>query len=91
MRVMGLNGRAVAVSLALGALLGWLYVWGPWRGEKNPCTTLDDGVQACMPILVVPPPLWVYIAFAFTGAVVALTVTAVAVEVHRRVAEVVAR
>jgi hypothetical protein len=38
-----------------------------------------------MPILVVPPPLWISAVFACGAAIVALILTAVAVVVHRRI------
>lgn len=84
-RVLGLSSRVAALAVLVGASLGLLYVWGPWRGKPDPCTTLDDGVRACMPIVVVPPPLWAYFAFACGGALVALILTAAAGDVHRRV------
>lgn len=54
--MLGLSSRAAALSVAVGAALGLLYVWGPWR-EADPCTTLDKGMRACLPVVVVPPPL----------------------------------
>ena len=85
MRVLGLRWWAVACSMGLGAVLGFLYVWLPWRGKPDPCTTLDDGLRACMPILVVAPPLWVYVLCCAAGALATLVATAAAADVHRRV------
>lgn len=70
--------------MTVGALLGVFFVWGPWRKSPS-CTTFDDGTRACMPMVVVPPPLWAYFAFACGGAVVALLLFAAAVGVRRRV------
>ena len=72
--------------MAVGALLGLLYVWGPWRGKPDPCTTLDNGMRACMPMVVVAPPLWAYFAFACGGAIAALLVAAAALRVRRQLA-----
>lgn len=83
-RALGLSSRAAAVSVVVGALPGLLYVWSPWRGEPDPCTTLEDGTRACMPMVVVPPPLWAYLAFACGGAVVALLVTVASLHVRRQ-------
>lgn len=84
-RVLGLSSRVAALAVVVGALLGSSYVWGPWRSQPQPCTTLDDGTRTCMPVFVVPPPLWAYFAFACGGALVALLVIAAAADVHRRV------
>lgn len=61
-----------------------LYVWGPGREQPDPCTTLDNGMRACMPIIVMPPPLWAYFAFACGGAIVALLVAAAALHFRRQ-------
>ena len=41
-----------------------------WLTQPDPpsCTTLDNGSRACMPVMVVPPPLALYVAFAVIGA-----------------------
>jgi hypothetical protein len=70
--------------MAVGALLGLLYVWDPWRGEPDPCTTLDNGMRACMPMVAVSPPLWAYLAFACGGAIAALLVAAAAPHARRQ-------
>ncbi len=41
------------------------------RPDPPTCTTLDNGMRACMPIYVFDPPLWLYGAFAVIGALLA--------------------
>ena len=66
------NSRTLPTSAAavVGGLAGAAIVW---LNRPNPpsCTTLDNGMRACMPIYVVGPPLWLYGAFALVGALVA--------------------
>lgn len=64
--------RAVppAVAAAVGGLLAVALVWSN-RPESSGCTTLETGARACMPTLVVGPPLWLYAAVAVGGAVIA--------------------
>lgn len=50
-----------------GAVVGAAIVWMS-RPDPPTCTTLDNGIRACMPIYVVDPPLWLYGAFAVIGA-----------------------
>lgn len=83
-RVLGLSSRAAALWMAVGALLGLLYVWRPWQGHPDPCTTLANGTRACMPMIVVPPPVWAYFTFACGGAIAALLVVAAVLHVRRR-------
>jgi hypothetical protein len=70
--------------MAVGALLGLLYVWSASREEPDPCTTLDSGVRVCMPIIVMAPPMWAYFAFACGGAIAALLVAAASLHVRRQ-------
>jgi hypothetical protein len=60
---------AVAVAV-VGGVLGAAFVWLS-RPDPPSCTTLDNGMRACMPIYVVDPPLWLYGAFAVIGALLA--------------------
>lgn len=59
------TGAAVAGGV-VGASIVWLS-----RPDPPSCTTLDNGMRACMPIYVVDPPLWLYAAFALIGALLA--------------------
>lgn len=63
--------RELAAALAAiaggGGVLGAVVVWLN-RPDPPSCTTLDNGMRACMPIYVVDPPLWLYGAFAVGGA-----------------------
>jgi len=62
---------AAAVAVAVvGGVLGAAFVWLS-RPDPPSCTTLDNGMRACMPIYVVDPPLWLYGAFAVIGALLA--------------------
>lgn len=64
-RTLSTNAAAV-IGGAVGATIVWL-----GRPDLPRCTTLDDGMRACMPIYVVDPPLWLYGAFAVMGALLA--------------------
>jgi hypothetical protein len=57
---------AAVVGGVVGAAIVWLS-----RPVPPSCTTLDNGMRACMPIYVVEPPLWLYAAFAVVGALIA--------------------
>ena len=46
---------AAVVGGVVGATIVWLS-----RPDPPSCTTLDNGMRACMPIYVVDPPLWLY-------------------------------
>jgi hypothetical protein len=64
------DSRALTTTIAamvVGGVLGAAIVW---VNQPNPpsCTTLDNGMRACMPIYVVDPPLWLYGVFAIVGA-----------------------
>ena len=73
------------ICLGLGAGLGVVLVW--LLGSEPPsCTTTSTGVRACMPIYVVPPSLWVYVAFGAAGALAGLLIAIVTVTAHRRMA-----
>lgn len=61
---------ATAAAAVVGAVVG-AAVLGLSRPDPPACTTLDDGVRACMPILVVAPPWWAYATFAVIGALLA--------------------
>ena len=61
---------ASAAIAAVGGVLGAVFVWLN-RPDPPSCTTLDNGMRACMPIYVVDPPLWLYGAFAVGGAFLA--------------------
>lgn len=61
---------ATTVIAAVGGVLGAAFVWLS-RPDPPSCTTLDNGMRACMPIYVVDPPLWLYGAFAVIGALLA--------------------
>ncbi|MFC6288002.1 hypothetical protein [Nocardioides sp. GCM10027114] len=72
-----------AVMGVLGALLGALTVWLS-TPEPSPCHTLEDGLRACMPVVVIPPPPWLYGVAALAGAVLAAGATvALAMARHR--------
>jgi hypothetical protein len=57
---------AAVVGGVVGAIIVWLS-----RPDPPSCTTLDNGMRACMPILVVDPPLWLYGVSAVIGALLA--------------------
>jgi hypothetical protein len=57
---------ATVAGGAVGAAIVWLS-----RPDPPSCTTLDNGRRACMPIYVVGPPLWLYVASAVIGALLA--------------------
>jgi hypothetical protein len=57
---------ATAVGGVVGAAIVWLS-----RPDPPSCTTLDNGMRACMPIYVVDPPLWLYVVSAVIGALLA--------------------
>jgi hypothetical protein len=57
---------AAVVGGVVGATIVWLS-----RPDPPSCTTLDNGMRACMPIYVVDPPLWLYGVFAVIGALLA--------------------
>lgn len=67
----GLIGRAAKVYVLLGAALSVATVW-LLRPEPPACTTLENGLRACMPVLVVPPPAWAYVAAGLLGAIAGL-------------------
>ena len=73
--------RVIAACVALGAALGVVLLW-LWPEPSN-CTRLSDGVQACMPMHVVPPPLWAYFAFGAAGALAGLLLSVVIVTARR--------
>ena len=79
----GFSRWLLACSALVGAVLGVLFVLLS-RQDESPCTTLDDGTRACMPVMVIPPPLWVYVAFGITGAVLGVLVTWLVVSLRRR-------
>ncbi len=58
---------ATTAAMVVGGVLGAAIIW---VNRPNPpsCTTLDNGVRACMPIDVVDPPLWLYGVSAIVGA-----------------------
>jgi hypothetical protein len=65
--------RALSTTTAaaiVGGVLGAATVWLS-RSDPPSCSTLDNGMRACMPIYVVDPPLWLYGAFAVIGALLA--------------------
>lgn len=62
--------RLGLTAAVIGGLLGATFVWLN-RPEPPGCTTLDNGMRACMPVYVAEPPLWIYVAFALAGALVA--------------------
>jgi hypothetical protein len=69
----GMQGRSALSATAaavLGGLLGAAVIWLS-RPDPPTCTTLDNGMRACMPIIVVEPPLSLYGAFAVVGALLA--------------------
>jgi len=71
------SGRALSATTAaavVGGVLGAAVVWLS-RPDQPRCTTLENGMRACMPIYVVDPPLWLYGAFAVTGALLAGGIT----------------
>lgn len=57
---------AAVVGGVLGVAIVWLI-----RPTPPSCTTLDNGMRACMPIYVVQPPLWLYSALGVLGALLA--------------------
>jgi hypothetical protein len=65
---------ASAAIAAVGGVLGAVVVWLS-RPEFASCTTLDNGMRACMPIYLVDPPLWLYGAVAVGGAFLAGGIT----------------
>lgn len=80
----GIGSRLMVACAGPGAVLGALSLW-LWHRESqaDTCTTLSDGSRACMPVLIVPPPLWAYFAFAVAGALAALLLAVVTVNVRR--------
>lgn len=70
-RKQGRPGALLASAAAVvGGLLGAAVVWLS-RPDPPTCTTLDKGMRACMPVIVVEPPLWLYGASAVVGALLA--------------------
>lgn len=65
-RTLWTSTAATAVGGVLGVAIVWLN-----RPEPPGCTTLDNGIRACMPIYVVGPPVWLYAAFGVLGALLA--------------------
>ena len=75
--IQNMHGRSALSATAaavLGGLLGAAIVWLS-RPDPPTCTTLDNGMRACMPIYAVEPPLWLYGAFAAVGALLAAGMT----------------
>jgi hypothetical protein len=64
-RTLSTTTAAAVVGGVLAAAIVWLS-----RPDPPSCTTLDNGMRACMPI-VVDPPMWLYGAFAVVGALLA--------------------
>jgi hypothetical protein len=62
-RTLSTTTAAAVVGGVLAAAIVWLS-----RPDPPSCTTLDNGMRACMPIYVVDPPLWLYGAVAVVGA-----------------------
>lgn len=65
---------ASAAIAAVGGVLGAVVVWLS-RPVLPSCTTLENGMRACMPIYVVDPPLWLYGTVAVGGAFLAGVMT----------------
>lgn len=60
--------RSATICFALvGGLVGVAVAWLS-RSDPPSCTSLDNGMRACMPILVEGPPVWLYGAFGGVGA-----------------------
>lgn len=57
-------------AAVMGGVVGATIVWLS-RPDPPSCTTLENGMRACMPIYVVDPPLWLYGVFAVIGALLA--------------------
>jgi hypothetical protein len=66
----GKNPLSTTAAAVIGGVLGVAIIWLS-RPDPPSCTTLDNGMRACMPIYVVQPPLWLYGAFAVLGALLA--------------------
>jgi hypothetical protein len=63
--------RSAAIFFApVGLLVGIAFLWLS-RPDPPACTTLDNGMRACMPILVEGPHVWLYGAFGVVGALLA--------------------
>lgn len=61
---------SMAAAAVFGGVVGASIVWLS-RPDPSSCSTLDNGMRACMPIYVVDPPLWLYGALAVIGALLA--------------------
>lgn len=61
---------AVLFFALVGLLVGIAVLWLS-RPDRPACTTLDNGMRACMPVLVEGPPVWLYGAFGIAGALMA--------------------
>lgn len=62
------KGKLSTIAWAVvGGVVGAIIVWLS-RPDPASCTTLDNGMRACMPIHVVDPPLWLYGVSAGIGA-----------------------
>ena len=64
------RARSTIAAMVVGGLVGAAFVWLS-RPDPPSCTTLDNGMRACMPIYVVDPPFWLYSAAAVIGALLA--------------------
>ena len=63
------DSRTLSMTAAavVGGVVGAAIVWLS-RPDPPSCTTLDNGMRACMPIYIVGPPLWLSGTFAVVGA-----------------------
>ena len=62
---------ATALSVALGLATGVGLIWLT-RAQPQPpgSVVLDNGLRSPMPVIVVGPPLWVYVLAGILGALV---------------------
>lgn len=61
---------STTAAALVGGVVGVVIVWLS-RPDAPSCTTLDNGMRACMPIHVVDPPLWLYGVSTVIGALLA--------------------
>lgn len=69
-----LTATTATTAAVVGGVVGVAVVWAS-RPDPPSCTTLGNGMRACMPIHAVDPAMWLYAAFAAIGAAIAGGVT----------------
>lgn len=74
-----------AVCAALGAVSGVGLVWFMRTQPRPPgSSVLDNGLRSPMPVVVIGPPVWVYLVAGVVGALVVSGIALAATHVRRR-------